>query len=377
MEFTYDLDNPLKAESVNLTRGLINLKIPKGTRINNLKLIILSKHFGQKKNYLNSNLYLLFGPHFICDINNINIMLYNPMTKIYTNDRKIIQNILEYMCFKKIKLVTVNNDLMYYVIPEHSEFSIVLGYSNYLDIYNNKHIEQILFHQYSQFEASIINFSKCLRAIQKSVPIDVNNIILPVIFFNKSEKENILLFSEFRKFLIEIILKFKIISLELKTNYYNKDFIIFFIEENLDLIRKFQHIFLSFEFTIGSDKDEIQKIFKNVIFKFKLENVTFALHTSFTNINIKTKLNDMFDYYDSVQLDKNYLSNILQKIHLLKKLNIKKNFIKHLFLKQIYSDNYKDYIFIKGNFDFSVELIKNKKLVPMELSKTNALIYKN
>src|SRR4051812_11501102 len=67
LEYTFDLDNPLKdinIDGINLTRGLINLCIPKYTKIGRLKLTIQSKYFGEGKTYLNCNLYILFGSHF-------------------------------------------------------------------------------------------------------------------------------------------------------------------------------------------------------------------------------------------------------------------------------------------------------------------------
>ena len=46
----------------------------------------------------------------------------------YFNDRQIIKHILDFMCFKTIKLININKNLLYYVIPENSEFAIVLAF---------------------------------------------------------------------------------------------------------------------------------------------------------------------------------------------------------------------------------------------------------
>ncbi len=188
IKFIYDLDDPLKdidTNSVNINRGLINCIIPKNTKINNLKLIIKSNILGTKISYLHSNLYCLFGTHFIKDITTINISLYNPDTDRFVNERRLIKNILDFMCFKTIKLVNINNNLMYYVIPENSEFAIVLAYKeiNYAEKHANflLNLEDLIFHPYSKFIDSPLNYQRCLGAIEKTIPKEVTNLILPTI----------------------------------------------------------------------------------------------------------------------------------------------------------------------------------------------------
>ena len=189
IKFSYDLDDPLKdidKSSININRGLLNCIIPKNTKINKLNLIIKSKILGTKISYLHSNLYCLFGTHFIKDISYINISLYNPETEKFINERRLIKNILDFMCFKTIKLVNINKNLMYYVIPENSEFAIVLAYKeiNYGEKHANflLNLEDLIFHPYSKFSDSPLNYQSCLGAIDKTIPKEVTNLILPTIY---------------------------------------------------------------------------------------------------------------------------------------------------------------------------------------------------
>lgn len=188
IKFIFDLDDPLKEvdlNSINLNRGLINYTVPKNTKINNLNLIIKSNNFGEQITYLHSNLFCLFGTHFVKDISYINVSLYNPKLEKCFNDRQIIKNILDFMCFKTIKLVNINKNLLYYVIPENSEFAIVLAFKeiNYEEKHANflNNLEDLIFHQYSKFSDSLFNLKRCLAAIDKTIPKGVTNLILPAI----------------------------------------------------------------------------------------------------------------------------------------------------------------------------------------------------
>lgn len=198
VKFIFDLDDPLKevdCDNINLNRGLLNCVIPKNKKIQNLNLIIKSRILGQKISYLHSNLYCLFGTHFVKDISFINISLYNPDTDKLVNERRLIQNILDFMCFKTIKLVNINKNLMYYVIPENSEFAIVLAFReiNYAERHINflANLEDLIFHPYSKFSNTLQNYRRCLGAIDKTIPKEVTNLILPTIMINLPSLEEI------------------------------------------------------------------------------------------------------------------------------------------------------------------------------------------
>jgi hypothetical protein len=198
VKFLFDLDDPLKGvdlNSINLNKGLINYIVPKNAKINNLNLIIKSNTFGDQISYLHSNLFCLFGTHFLKDISSINISLYNPKQDKCFNDRQIIKSILDYMCFKTIKLVNINKNLLYYVIPENSEFAIVLAFKeiNYEEKHANflNNLEDLIFHQYSKFSDTIFNLKRCLAAIDKTIPKEVTNLILPAISVNLPSLEEI------------------------------------------------------------------------------------------------------------------------------------------------------------------------------------------
>jgi hypothetical protein len=375
LEYTFNLDSPLDdvdVDNINLARGLINLSLPKNTKIGRLKLTILSKLFVMGKSYLNCNLYILFGSHFITDIGEIDIYLMNPDTNELVNDRKVIQNILDYMCFKTIKRVAINNDLLYNVIPEYSEFSVVLAYDDCVNL------KDLFFHTYCMFEASIINFSKCLRAIDKTLTDSIKNIILPVIYFNKCDVDNYAIIPELSNFISDLSTRFKSVSCELRIksteNY--EDFISRFVEENLITFRSFEQIYIAFHFENITPPIEV---YKHLIVKFNLENVTFAFHNSYTKMNIVTNLDDQYDYYEYIRYNKPYTDNLYKMLHKFKvvpKLS-KSVYIKHLVLQKLHGENYRKLQFDEGVFNHSQILVKNKKLVPLELSKGNAFIYKN
>jgi hypothetical protein len=370
LEYTFDLDNPLKDinPDINLTRGLINLNIPKNTRVNKLKLIITSKLFGQGKSYLNCNLYILFGSHFKTDIGEINILLHNTASGGLYNDRKVIRNILDYMCFKTVKKVVVNNELIYYIIPEYSEFNIVLAFCR-------GSVENIFFHTYCTFEASVINFSRCLRAIEKTIPGDVLNIILPVVYFSKGEVDNYAMISEFSNFIKEIGVRFKIVSFEVKVKFIenHEEFITRLIEDNLNTLKSLEHAFIAFEFC---NQDFLQiKTLKKILVKFKLENITLAFHNSFMKFNSQTNLDDQFDYYNYISYDIEFSKKVYKSLNQLK-LFTRSKYTKHLILQKLHGEDYQIKLFKEGSIDYSQELIKNKKLIPLEISQCN-LIYTN
>jgi len=418
IEYTFDLDNPLhniNSESVNLTTGLINLTVPRGYGINHLNILIISSHLGQGKSLLHSNLYLLFGSHFFFDVKKITITLFNPITNSIHNDRKLIQNVLDGVCFKKIQQVSINKTLLYYVIPEYSEFSIVIAYNNtnYSETsqISIKNLEDLLFHPYCIFEASKTNFRRCLNAIQKTIPEDISNIILPVIYFkNNVEEENYPLFAEFAEFLEILSSKsLKVVSFELKiknVENFTKT-ISEFIKSIQHILPKFMFLLISFEFCnyidypkiekdrenlysyesnkrheLNSDSNalNIQEIFKKTIIDFQLNNVAFAHHVSFSKINKKTNLEDLYDFYDYIYYDRCYAYSIYNLMQILKhKVNklSKINYLKNMILENIHGTNYRQSIFKSGRIDYTTELVKNKKIVPLKFSNDNALIYKN
>jgi hypothetical protein len=417
LNMEFNIDSPLqniKDLNTALSLGLINSTLPKGTKIKNLNLTISSSLFGEGKTQLHSNLYVLFGSYFLRDISNISIILYNPTSKKYFNDRKTIQNLLEFMCFKTIKAVNMNSSFIFYVIPEYSEFAIVLAYK---DININEKLDSIelmqdlFFHPYCTFERKVENFLRCLAAIDKTVPGEVNNIILPVIFFKDlnfeifdSRRKN--LFGDFTQFLKEIRNRFKIISIEFKVTFSEEvsgqnceNYIIFIkkiIEENIQILKDFTYVYMSFTFPEINHKLKIAKInsdylhpyepvnlfiseFENILKIKKITNISFAYHTSFQIQNQSTNIEDNFDFYDYIFYDHSYAEKIWNLIFNLKNnkttniLNRKKNILDNI-LRSIF--NYQK-IFNKGQLDFCIEFVKNKKIVPLEVGANNLMIFSN
>jgi len=331
LKFTYDLDDPLKdidVNTINLNRGLLNCIIPKNSKINNLNLTIKSKILGTKISYLYSNLYCLFGTHFIKDISFINISLYNPDTGKYVNERRLIKNILDFMCFKSIKLVNINKNLMYYVIPENSEFAIVLAYKeiNYSEKHANflLNLEDLIFHPYSKFFNTSENFKQCLGAIDKTIPKDVTNLVLPTIIMDfpsieeiekslkdksiKNEDESMENFKDetFKTQKTEII-TFSCLNTEDKINLdinldLNKEIKDFKIFQNLnDFLKEIQKRnfrVISFELKIKLDKlDEYNTKNDNIKFNHdKKKNVFIDLMKENSN---KNDFEDKLDYNDN------------------------------------------------------------------------------
>lgn len=557
IKFIYDLDDPLKdidINTMNINRGLLNCVIPKNTKINNLKLIIKSKILGTKITYLHSNLYCLFGTHFIKDISFINISLYNPDTDRHVNERRLIKDILDFMCFKTIKLVNVNNNLLYYVIPENSEFAIVLAYKeiNYAKKHANflLNLEDLIFHPYSKFLDSPLNYQRCLGAIDKTIPKEVTNLILPTIIMDfpsieeiesrmksenkeKEEKENIKydkiekndgkinievnliqdndnsvnqefkVFQNLNNFLNEIKQRdYRVISFELKmkldklddykpknefinkkqnqnqieinnsnndenennnnnnnensynkyllelnkenqanfllnlsdnssihlthnsTNpsclsetkkncccsnkktrksFYSEDYVIqsyseqyvklvkIFLKENLQILKSFQQVFITFDFIFNSKynfenscskrNEFIAHYFKKLLIKFDLENVTLIHHINFTVRNEQTSLDDQFDYLDYVFFKREIADDLFKKLFLFKKsallgkLHKKKSVMYKIFLEFLF--DFSHCLFKEGRFDYSFQIMKNSKIVPMQINSSSTMIFRN
>lgn len=424
LSIEFNLDSPLAdITDINtvLSKGLVNAMIPKGTKIKNLKLVIKSSLFGEGKTLLHSNLYVLFGSYFIRDIRNIYIKLYNPVTMKSFNDRKTISNILDFMCFKTIKCVRINKALLYYVIPEYSQFAIVLAYKD-INFYEKIHfnfttcLEDLLFHPYCLFERKKEHFQRCLGAIEKTVPNVVNNIILPVIYFNNLSSESLdsigkheVYFSDLKEFLQEILARFKIMSLELKvkfsdTNFdLNKNeasntsgflnstnqskFINQIINENLDILKKFTYSYISFDFDLNFNYTSetstqnlaILKEFRRNLIKQRLTNVTLANHINYILNNSSTNLDDTFDFYDYIYYDKTYAEKIWTLLLIFKnKINLSKIYRKKAILENILKKAFSlDKIYHEGRINFSTEIVKNKKIVPFEVCGNNVMVFTN
>jgi len=477
LNLEYDIDNPLQVLGLSesemnivLSRGLINAMMPKGSKIKILNLVIKSNLFGLGKTQFHSNLYVLFGSQFIRDIKSIYINLYNPSTGKFFNDRKTISNILDYMCFKTIKLVHMNSSLQYYVIPEYSQFAIVLAYKDVNFYMMEKEfsfqncLEDLLFHPYCRFERKLENFMRCLGAIERTIPLEVYNIILPVVFFNNLNFEELFgkntednknsqisnnklnvnkkiryLFRDLHEFISEINSRFKIMSLEIKIKFsdeeedknqlilnnkicsYNKyqfldstpkylKFVYTVIYENLKFFKNFTFSYLSFEFyneeleQLNNDKNEINlnnnynllssslnnntlpqinfKIlehFRKILIINNLTNLTLSQHISFTKKNRNTNLTDTFDFYDYIHYDKSYADKIWNFILLLKK---DEKFSKIFKIKSVLRNvlmSLFDFnkIYKIGRLDYSVEMVKNKKIVPFEVAHNNMMIFSN
>ena len=493
VKFQFDLDDPLKdidITAINLNRGLLNCLVPKNTKINNLDLQIKSKILGEKITYLHSNLFCLFGTHFIKDISYININLFNPDTLKFVNDRRLIKNILDFMCFKTIKLVNINKNLMYYVIPENSEFAIVLAYKeiNYKENHKNflRNLQDLIFHPYSKFSDTEENFRKCLAAIDKTIPKDVTNIILPTILINfgsldevekRKEKvigfsdcfdESFLAFKNLKNFLVEIKNRdYRVISLELnisiekfcKKNENFEDFFLennkkkedlkefyinsekkehehknkfpvdkiskikypcccdsknkknisetaeniqayseqyikltkIFFEENLEILKSFQQVFITFDYNFlnnynlenscTENNEFIAYNFKKLILKFDLENVTLIHHISFNRINEQTLLEDQYNYLDYVFYNKDLAEELYKKLFLFKNSEVlnklyKKKGIIHKILSE-YMFDFKNELFKTGRKDFSVQMMRNSKIVPMQINSNSTMVFYN
>jgi hypothetical protein len=423
LDLEFNLDNPLnKINDFNntLNKGLVNACVPKGGKIHTLNLIIKSQLFGEHKNYLHPNLYILFGSHFHRDILNIHIRLFNSVSNNFFNDRKIIRSILDFMCFKTIKTVDFNSRLYYHIIPEYSEFAIVLAYRDVnLEEYRESFssiLDDLLFHPYSQFEKGQENFYRCLNAIEKTVPSYVQNIILPIIQFsnlsceyfnpmNKSySEEEDLLFSDFCEFLSEIHLKFKIISLEIKISFnfkegeehlnsenFNKyctNFIEKCTKHILQILRTFTYVFITFDFyspfmlydcNIPEVNMEMRNYFKVLIKKYQIYNATFAHHINYNLRNKISTLEDQFDFYDYTYFDQCLSDSILKICGIFRK---SKNF-KRIYKKKGILQNILQLALNLGNVlstgrkDYSSTIVKNKKIVPFEFSRDNVMVFTN
>lgn len=396
MTLEFDLCNPLHnidISSINLTRGLINLNTPKNCRINTLNLKINSDLFGLNKSYLHSNLYILFGSYFLKDINNIAIKLYNPVTEKFHKDRKIIRNVLEFMCFKTIKLINVNTNMLFYVIPEYSDFCIVLAYRD-MSYTSENSLEELFHHPYCSFSANADNFMQCVRAIDKTIPKLIKNIILPTICFDCNlydQPKNI--FGEFKYFMYEVRERFDIMSVEIKIklaiNQSLTKILSIFVDSMLELLQNFEYSVISFNFeSLNSHfienaprNDEIAQIFKNIIKTYSLHNVTFAHHTSYSLVNLSNQLEDEYDYYDYVYYDKRMEEDITKLLMTskispeLSKLYKRKGILRGM-IENMVGEVPKG-LFKEGRFNYSSQFVKNFKIVPLEISRANTMIFAN
>jgi hypothetical protein len=227
-----------------------------------------------------------------------------------------------------------------------------------------------------------------------------------------------MMFRDLYEFIREIFSRFKIISLELKikfdnatlmnennneenenltekinnnqensnfdhTNHFLK-FVEYFIEENLEFLRNFTYSYISFNFeqdSLNSTKTNhiILSHFQKILLEKNLTNVTLAHHISYKLPNIKTHLEDSFDYYDYVHYDKNYADKIWNRILLIKEKEIFGEFYKRKVLLDNLLRNMFDYsrIYKWGRLDYSTELVKNKKIVPFEVGVNNVMVFTN
>ncbi len=498
------------------------------------------------------------------------------------------------MCFKTIKLVNINKNLMYYIIPENSEFAIVLAYKeiNYAKKYKNflDNLEDLIFHPYSKFFDSPENFKQCLNSIDKTIPKEVNNLILPtiimdlpgleeiekIIFLNQNkelskfndpdhneethkiefdEKEEdekkykyqfqnkdkninddfinnywklnklksnkdfkikFKFFENLNNFLQEIKNRnYRVISFELKiklneyknmnnlednnifsknnlkfSNEYNNDdnfqknsnysiisnlnnqkitnltnsyhnfdselnktnsknfsnlefnnnianttehitdpfyedkmiknkkccsikrskhsfskekesiksyseqyikLVKIFLKENLDTLKSFQQVFITFDFDFNnkytlenscSKRNEyIAFHFKKLLIKFDLENVTLIHHINFNLRNEQTQLDDQYHYLDYVFFNRHIADDLYKKLFLfkhskqLKKISRKKYIMHKLLSEFLY--NFKHDLFNEGRFDYSFQILKNIKIVPMQINSNSTMIFMN
>lgn len=395
LNIDFDLFNPLKnidLSTVNLTKGLINLNIPNGSRINSLNVVINSNLFGQNMGYLHSNLYILFGNQFVKDITKIDIKLYNPFKLEYFKDRKIIKNILEYMCFKTIKLIKVNQNMLFYVIPEYTDFCIVLAYREInchvienLDVI----LEELFFHPYCLFEGNEYNFSQCLRAMDMTIPKEIDNIILPVIALDYSKKD-IEIFSDVINFLNTIMNRFFIISIEFRVKISSTLFLIklleLFSKDMIPVLKKFKYSIISFNFAFDViETEDINKdifnAYMDIIKEKEFFNATLAHHISYTILNLETGLEDEYEYYDYVYYDlvvENEIKKILTTIKAGKdttKLYKRKHIIKQIIESQIGIMYFE--LFKRGRFNYSTNFVKNSKIIPFEFNRNNTIIFSN
>jgi len=206
------------------------------------------------------------------------------------------------------------------------------------------------------------------------------------------------MFDLLRDFIQEVSERFKIISLEIKIHFtdlsdeekckkYYISVINQFIKQAYDILSKLTYSFISFNFYNIDVYDTITPIknsyiideFKSLIRYSELQNCAFSNHISYVLNNTKTNLEDNYDYYDYVYYDKLLVEKISKQMNILKKnKHTRRLYQRKIILKNIigFTNDLKK-IYKEGRLNYSSELLKNQKIVPLEVSRNNILIFKN
>lgn len=356
VEIDFCLEDPLrklKDNSFRIKNGIINSLTSGNSRINRLKLNILTS-LSNRATYSNLNLQVVFGVFFKKDINFIEVkilsnyndkaenhpeeqVVYPSSKKNYTrliDNRSIMNKIIDSMVFKSKVNVVLNNKFIYHILPGFKNHSIVLSYKNSSESFESKEdftivehhfvetlLNDFIHHSYSEIATDFASFQTMKLSINKQIIKSVNNIILPTLVIKDIENYNKGVFKTFFKFLVSRF-KFVSIKIRLEEGSYlenlenqdsgdeksNKD-------ENLyeDIIDHTQNSFESkegkyFELIsrmLGDLKEEI-KCFEYIIIIFEINLST----TSKQNKKLDIKNNDLISSYnhnsntDKISIDK-------------------------------------------------------------------------
>ena len=396
LDFEYDLTNPFSKvkDMEKIRKGIINYFMQGNKRIDKLNLT-LKTGLINKEIYQNLNLHLLFGVFFIKDINSINITIKNKDNEVI-DDREIMSNIIDYMVFKKKVDVVINNKFTYQIHPGSKELSVILSYCSLKSFKAGFKDDEIIYlrdfinHTHTSIKANFSTLQKYKLFINKSIAKEGNSIILPNIEVSNynEEREGIISFFQF------LVSKFKFVSIEiilLNSLDYKQSYETILTDLN-QILREFEYVILNVKFK-SLDVD-LQQLPNNVhlmrknlnipvleentvitycaslIQKFNLHNITLTQHIHSKVLNTSTRFLDNiimyhYCYYNRKLAEKCYSIIFLfssRKNKGLTKIGRKKPIITTI-LEFCLGSQFRKEFYIKGELDYSNEIVKNKKIV--------------
>lgn len=435
LNIEFNMDDPKKSrnkhkvEETNTRNGLIMHHIPRGISVKYLKINILSNLFGTRQQYKNSNFNILFGMKIDRTIDNINIFLVNSTNYGVFHDREAVKEILDNACFKVKKKLVINQFYNYYIYPRMSEFSILLTVQNSAFDRIDQFQDDIFCNPYARFNACLFNLERCRKSIIEIQPKE-KNIILPSFRFDlvnrqlksledfetllniydnqtedefetckisnipKCEEERVndtecilnydmffsFLSEKFQNLCFEIELRVEDCSDEVLLKKIN--FIDYFFDKFRVSFSKFKNIMISIQFINNNFYKRCNdwkvfnphclflRKFKEILSSLNEINLTIALHYSFNEV-INKNLR-IYNSYDSVYYDKEMITQAYTLLFVLKKAKVyKKIRSKKPILMGIMNALY-GYSKIKvKRLNYDVDVVNNKKFVPVQLGKNN------
>jgi hypothetical protein len=344
VDIDFCLEDPLrklKDNSFRIKNGIINSLTSGNSRINRLKLNILTS-LSNRQTYSNLNLQVVFGVFFNKDINFIEVKILsnyknisqinsdvtistNSTNKKYYNElidnRNIMNKIIDSMVFKSKVNVVLNNKFIYHILPGFKNHSIVLSYKNSNESFDSKEdfsivehhfvetlLNDFIHHSYSEIATDFASFQNMKLSINKQISKSVNNIILPTLVIKDIENYNTGVFKTFFKFLVS---RFKFVSIKIRLEEGNYNENQEFDEYNSKYLQENDLQENKDPCQVDSFENKQRKIFELISrmlgdLKSEINNFEYAILIIEINLNeVKKNLNYNISNNDLISTNKN------------------------------------------------------------------------